>query len=178
MSFKFGNLEFKPALENTHLVPETVKTFLEKWPLAKEVLVAEVDPDFTDSAAFCEKYNILPTQGANCLIIEVKRAGLSSYAVCLVPIAARANLNNVVRKFLNAKGISMASRDFAVERSQMEFGSITVLGLPSDWQILIDEKLLSVPNLVIGGGLRKSKLLIRGKLLSELPNAQIVPGLT
>lgn len=180
MSVKVGDLIFGKAVDNPSLIAPPIKTFLAQWngQVSKnEILVAEINPEFSDSLSFCKKYNIPLTQGGNCLVIEAQRGNDISYAACLVPINSKANLNSIVRKHLNARRVSLAEKDFAVQTSGMEYGSITIIGLPSEWSLLIDESLISITNLVIGGGLRKSKLLIQGELLSKLPNATIIHDL-
>ena len=174
---KFGSLNFEPAINHPELTTKSVQDLLNNWigeTPSSELLIAEIDPQYADSAKFCEKYEIKPEEGANCLIVESKRAGISTYAAVLVPVDKRADINNVIRKTLNGASASFATRDFAVEATGMEYGSITVVGLPKDWQILIDENLINVPYLILGGSLRKSKLLIPGKMLAELPNVQVL----
>lgn len=177
MGHKFGNLTFEPAIDHPELVTDSVTQLLKTWtgetPVS-ELLVSGIDPDFADSLEFCQKYDINPQDGANCLIVESKRAGESTYAAVLAPIDKRADINNVVRKTLNGASVSFASKDFAVEATGMEYGSITVVGLPKDWKILIDESLVEKPYLILGGSFRRSKLLIPGKMLAELPNASVL----
>lgn len=59
----------------------------------------------------------------------------------------------------------------------MEYGGITPPGLPSDWPVLVDEAVLSAGDVVIGSGVRRSKLLLPAKALSELPDAVVIDGL-
>ncbi len=59
----------------------------------------------------------------------------------------------------------------------MEFGSITPVGLPSDWLILMDSQILEKDQVVVGGGFVQSKLLIPTQLLASLPNIQVVEDL-
>ena len=177
MSAKIGDLSFGVALENQHLIAKPVQKYLETLGSADEVLVAEIRPDFSDSLAFCEEYRISPEIGANCLIVEGVRGENKKYAACLVPINSRANINSIVRKQLDARRASMVSKVFAVSESGMEYGSITVVGLPKEWPILIDKSLVALPQVIIGAGLRKSKLLVSGKFLSELLGAVVIQGL-
>lgn len=181
MSYEFGNLTFQPALKHKQLIALPTKTMLENWQgkiSNKEFLVSEIDPEFSDTIAFCTKYNVDPGQTANCLVIEARRGANVKYVGCLVPANAKANINNVIRRFLDARSASMASREFVITSSKMEYGGITIIGLPADWQLLIDEKLVHIPYLLIGSGLRKSKLLIPGQALQELPNSTIIEGLS
>ena len=59
----------------------------------------------------------------------------------------------------------------------MEYGGITPVGLPAGWRILVDARVAAVPLAVIGSGVRRSKLLLPGALLAELPGAEVVDGL-
>lgn len=65
--------------------------------------------------------------------------------------------------------------DTATSESGMEYGGITPLGLPNDWPLLIDSAVDASPLVVVGSGLRRSKLLLPGPLLATLPNATVTP---
>jgi prolyl-tRNA editing enzyme YbaK/EbsC (Cys-tRNA(Pro) deacylase) len=56
----------------------------------------------------------------------------------------------------------------------MEYGGINPIGLPPPWPILIDDAVARQPQLIIGSGLRRSKLLVSGAFLAELPNATVL----
>jgi len=62
----------------------------------------------------------------------------------------------------------------AVELTGMEFGAITPIGVPADWQILVDSAIAELPHAIVGSGIRKSKLSVRGELLANLPNAIVL----
>ena len=59
----------------------------------------------------------------------------------------------------------------------MEYGGITPIGLPADWPIYVDEAVASTPRVVIGSGIRRSKLTLPGAALASLPGAVVLPGL-
>jgi prolyl-tRNA editing enzyme YbaK/EbsC (Cys-tRNA(Pro) deacylase) len=59
----------------------------------------------------------------------------------------------------------------------MEYGGITPIGLPGGWPVLVDEAVAKTGSVVIGSGIRGSKLRLPGRLLAALPAAQVVPGL-
>jgi prolyl-tRNA editing enzyme YbaK/EbsC (Cys-tRNA(Pro) deacylase) len=59
----------------------------------------------------------------------------------------------------------------------MEYGGITPLGLPADWPVLVDALVAGTPTVVIGSGVRRSKLVLPGKLLAGLPGARVIEGL-
>src|SRR5580704_1749289 len=62
-------LSFNPALSQPQLLAAPVAAALRDWPVADEVLVAEIDPALADTAAFCERYGVSPTESANCVVI-------------------------------------------------------------------------------------------------------------
>jgi prolyl-tRNA editing enzyme YbaK/EbsC (Cys-tRNA(Pro) deacylase) len=59
----------------------------------------------------------------------------------------------------------------------MEYGGITPIGLPESWPILIDRRVVETEIVVIGSGVRRSKLLVPGHVLSLVRGATIVDGL-
>jgi prolyl-tRNA editing enzyme YbaK/EbsC (Cys-tRNA(Pro) deacylase) len=59
----------------------------------------------------------------------------------------------------------------------MEYGGITPIGLPESWPVLIDGLVAKSPGVVIGSGIRGSKLWLPGHCLAELPAAEVLPGL-
>jgi len=59
----------------------------------------------------------------------------------------------------------------------MEYGGITPLGLPAQWRLLIDSAVAEEPAVVVGSGLRRSKVVVAGSLLAALPGATVVAGL-
>ena len=59
----------------------------------------------------------------------------------------------------------------------MEYGGINPIGLPTEWPILIDRQVAETEVVLIGSGVRGSKLLLPGTLLGELPGAEILDGL-
>ena len=89
----------------------------------------------------------------------------------------RADVNGIAKRRLGASKISFAAMDAATEASGMEYGGITPLGLPDDWPILIDEAVVAVDRVVVGSGLRRSKISLPGAALAALPNAAVIPSL-
>jgi len=67
--------------------------------------------------------------------------------------------------------------DDAVAATGMEYGGITPIGLPGDWRVLIDARVAAAPRVVVGSGVRRSKLTLPGSLLGQLPGATVIEGL-
>lgn len=170
---KFGELEFVKIDDNFDLVAESVEKGIKDGNLT-DVLVAEIDPDLSDTAAFCEKYQVTPEVCANCVIVKANRGDRNWYAVVMIDGNSRADVNGVIRKTLDARKISFAPMNEAVELTGMEFGAITPIGVPADWQILVDSAIAELPHAIVGSGIRKSKLSVRGELLANLPNAIVL----
>lgn len=167
-----GDLDWMPAASHPDLLAGPVRAALA--PQA-EVRVAAIDPDLADTAAFCERYGVPLGAGANCVIVATKRGGEIGYAACMVLAVHRIDVNGLVRRHLGARKASFAPMDQATTLSGMEYGGITPLGLPAQWPVLVDEAVAREPYVVIGSGLRRSKLMLPGKALADLPTAEVIP---
>ncbi|WP_297408992.1 YbaK/EbsC family protein [Naasia sp.] len=175
---QFGSLQFEPAGDRLDLVAEPVRAALSAERAAGNasgVQVAEIDPEVADTAAFCERYGIAMAEGANCVVIAAKRGDVVRHAVCLILATDRIDVNGAVRKHLDAKKASFAAMDTATSATGMEYGGITPIGLPAGWLLLVDAAVAASGPLIIGSGLRRSKLLVSGAYLAGLPGAQVLP---
>ena len=168
-----GTLSFAPARETPELVADPVREALD-GSAATDVYAAAIDPALADTAAFCEHYGIGLADGANCVIVEAKRGDSSWCAACLVLGHERIDVNSLVRKHLGAKKVSFAPPETAVELTGMEYGGITPIGLPASWALLVDESVAAAPKLIIGSGVRASKILTSGAFLASLPGAEVI----
>lgn len=92
----------------------------------------------------------------------------------MVLATTRADVNGVIRRHMDARKISFAPMDDAVTLTGMEYGGITPLGLPEEWPVLVDEAVAAHPEVVIGSGVRRSKLAVPGSLLAGLKTAQVL----
>nr|WP_191278917.1 YbaK/EbsC family protein [Nocardioides flavus (ex Wang et al. 2016)] len=173
----FPTLESLPAAEHPSLVAPPVAVALAGWPDAAEVAVVEIDADLADTAAMSQAYEIPMTASGNCVVVAGSRAGDERIAACVVRADTRADVNTLVRRMLDVRKASFLPMDRAVEETGMEHGGITPLGLPEGWRVLVHEALLDEPVVVLGSGVRSSKLLVPGRLLARLPGAEVVPGL-
>jgi len=172
-----GNLHSLPAVEHPALVGDPVAAALRTWPGAGEVAVVEIDPELADTAAMTEAYDLPLTASANCVVVVGRRDGAERVAACVVRADTRADVNNLVKRTLDVRKASFLAMDRAVEESGMEYGGITPLGLPASWRLLVDARVVEIDVAIIGSGVRRSKLLLPGRLLAELPGAEVVEGL-
>jgi prolyl-tRNA editing enzyme YbaK/EbsC (Cys-tRNA(Pro) deacylase) len=170
-----GQLDWTAS--TTLLVAGPVADALASWARAGDVAAAPIDPTLADTAAFCEQYGVEPADSANCVVIAGRRGDITRYAACVVLATTRADVNGVVRRRLDARKASFAPMEEAVTLTGMEFGGITPIGLPAPWPILVDAAVLARDVVVIGSGLRRSKIALPSAALAELPNAEVVDGL-
>jgi prolyl-tRNA editing enzyme YbaK/EbsC (Cys-tRNA(Pro) deacylase) len=172
-----GILSAAPAASRTDLLAAPVAAALAGLPEAAQVGVAEIDPDLADTAAFCEKYQVAADESANCVVVTGRRDGEARFAACVVLATTRADVNGLARRRLDVRKASFAATEVAVAQTGMEYGGITPVGLPAGWPILIDAAVAAAPRVVIGSGVRRSKITIPGGVLAKLPGAEVLDGL-
>lgn len=176
-SIDIGKLTFNSVDEDMSFLAPPVVEFLKTGALKdylSEVYVSEIDPGFADTAEFCKFYDIGLDVSANAIVVEAKRGENRWYAICNILATTRADINKTIRKHLDAKSASFASMDFAVENTGMEYGGIGPIGAPSDWPFIIDSRVMEKEYVIIGSGIRGSKIAISPKLLAMLPTAIVL----
>lgn len=180
MNLTLGSLRFVPASSRPDLLAAPVAAALAdpSWPLTAEDLgVTEIDPSLADTAAFCERYGVAAAESANCVVISGRREGEVRYAACVILATTRADVNGIGRRALDVRKASFAATDVAVEQTSMEYGGITPIGLPATWPVLVDAAVAAATQVIIGSGVRRSKLALSGKALASLPGVRTIEGL-
>jgi len=177
-----GALTWVAALEHPELLAPATHAALVAWaatePLVTEsVAVAAIDATLADTAAFVAAYDVPMTASVNCVVIQGRRGETERIAAAAIRADMRADVNGVVKRLLDARKCSFMGLDEAVARSAMEYGGITPVGLPGGWRVLVDERVRHLPAVVIGSGIRASKLLLPGELLASYPGAEVIEGL-
>ncbi len=171
MSTPEGNPTWTSLTDSLDFVAAPVAAAAVRVPGAR---VAKVDPALADTAAFCEAYDVAPGASANCVVVVGRRGEDVRYAAVMVLAVDRADINKTVRKALDVRKLSFADQSDAEQRTGMTQGGITPVGLPDDWTILVDAAVVAAGPVVIGGGVRSSKLLVDGAELAALPNARVM----
>ena len=174
-----GSLRTVPALDRPDLLADPVVAALRAASAADaaQVLVAEIDPDLADTAAFCETYGVGLEVSANCVVIAGRRGDVTRHAAAVVLATTRADVNGTIRRRLDARRASFAPMDEAVSATGMQYGGITPIGLPVDWPVLVDPAVVAAGLVVVGSGVRRSKLVLPGSLLATFPGAEVLEGL-
>ncbi|HMK98397.1 MAG TPA: YbaK/EbsC family protein [Acidimicrobiales bacterium] len=177
-TFRLGRLVGTPASERGgELVAEPTYRALGELGWLDQVAVAEIDPAISDTLATRDAYGLSDDQLANCVVVGGRREGDQRFAACVVLASTRADVNGTVRRRLDVRKASFLGREEAVERTSMEYGGITAFGLPTEWLVLVDRQVADAELVVVGSGVRRSKLLVPGRLLAELPAAEVIDGL-
>jgi prolyl-tRNA editing enzyme YbaK/EbsC (Cys-tRNA(Pro) deacylase) len=176
-AFRLGTLITTPVWRQEHLVGAPTLAALKALSWLDLVGVVEIDPAVSDTARSHEAYQVPADALANCVVVGGRREGEERLAACVVLYTSRADVNGAVRRRLDVRKASFLAMERAVGLTGMEYGGINPIGLPDGWPILIDRRVAETDVLIIGSGLRQSKLLLPGHLLAELPGAETVDGL-
>ena len=145
--------------------------------LGVEYEIIDCDPDFADTAAFCERYGYPVDNCGNAIVVASKREPVQ-FAACIVKGTSRLDVNQTVRKLMGVPKASFASPDQTVALTGMMIGGVTPFALPSQVPVYADEKLMALDYVILGSGSRSSKVKIAPQVFEALPNAQIVAGLS
>lgn len=182
-----GSLTWERAVDRPDLLAERTHAMISGWAVvepevADAVLVAAIDPDLADTAAMTEAYDLPLAASVNCVLVAGRREGVERVAACLVRATTRADVNNAVKRLLDVRKASFLPMDRATEESAMEYGGITPLGLPDGYRVLADARVgTEAPEaggtVIIGSGVRRSKISLPGALLLRAPGVEVVDGL-
>ncbi len=170
-------LEFKKIEENKDLLPDLVYTYIKAFDKVDLIRAAKIDPAFADGESLSREYDIPYEMELNCLIVEGQRGENRKYAALVVPYGKRANMNAKVRGPLDVKKVSFADLNQVCKITGMEYGSITPVGLPEDFMILIDETVFEQKDVIVGSGKANGKLMLPSELFRKMDNCIIVEGL-
>ena len=139
--------------------------------------IVPIDPDFADTAQFCERYGFSMDESGNTIIVGSKKEP-KQYAACVVKASRRLDVNHTVRKLMGVPRLSFATAEETTALTGMMIGGVTVFALPAELPIYVDETLLDRPFIILGSGSRASKVKIAPTVFSRLPAARVIPGLS
>ena len=176
--FTLGGLAAVPASTRIDLLASATLAALEAAGLLDTVGVVEIDPAVSDTATAQEVFGLSMENLANCVIVGGRREGMERIAACLIRASDRVDINNTVKRSLDVRKASFLPLDRAVELSGMEYGGITPIGLPENWPILVDRRVVDTEVVVIGSGVRRSKILLPGQVLLRLAGVRVVDDLS
>src|ERR1700730_1476597 len=169
--------EHQPRQEESVIAPHPIE------PRAREVMgglalhyaMSEIAPHSADTAASCAQSGYHMEQSANTIIVGSKKEP-KRYCACVVRATQRVDVNHTVRKLLGVPRLSFADPEETRALTGMMLGGVTVFALPADLPIYVDEGLMSLPWIILGGGSRSLKVKISPDVFRALPGAQVIPG--
>ena len=135
-----------------------------------------IDPAYADTAAFCAKYGASPEHSLNTIIVGSKKEP-RQYAACVVRATTRLDVNHTVRGLIGVSRLSFASAEETMALTGMRIGGVTLFALPPTLPIYVDEPLVALDYVILGGGSRSLKVKTSPAVFSRTPNARIVSGL-
>jgi prolyl-tRNA editing enzyme YbaK/EbsC (Cys-tRNA(Pro) deacylase) len=136
----------------------------------------ECDPAAADTAAFCARYGFPPERSLNTIVVASKKEP-RRHAACVVRASTLLDVNKTVRRLMGVSRLSFASAEETQAVTGMVVGGVTPFGLPPGMAIYVDEAVLGLDYVILGGGGRSSKVKLDPRHLSRAPNVQFVPGL-
>ena len=119
----------------------------------------EIDPAFADTNAFCEKYGYRPDHSGNTIIVASRKEP-KKYVACVALATTRLDVNNRVRKLLGVSKASFATAEEMKSLTGMEVGGVTPFSLPDGIPLYVDERIMYLEYVILGGGGRTFKVKI------------------
>ena len=138
--------------------------------------VMTIDPDFAVSAKFCERYGIPLENSANTIIVASKKEP-RQYCACVVKATTRLDVNHAVRKLMNVSRVSFATAEETQALTGMMIGGVTIFALPPALPIYVDERLMALDWVILGGGSRSTKIKTAPEVFRRLRSTTVVPAL-
>jgi len=135
----------------------------------------EIDPAFADTAAFCEKYGYPLERSCNTIIVASKKEP-KQFVACVVLAHTRLDVNKRVTKLMGVPKASFASAEEMMALTGMHVGGVTPFSLPSGVPLYIDERIMALDWVILGGGCRSLKIKTPTAVFEKL-GAEVVSGL-
>ena len=134
-----------------------------------------IDPAHADTAVFCEKYGYPPETSGNTIIVASKKEP-KKYVACVVLATTQLDVNKRVRKLMGVSKASFASAEEMNALTGMEVGGVTPFSLPADMPLYVDERVMTLESVILGGGGRGLKVGISPEVFQKL-GAEVVSDL-
>ena len=136
----------------------------------------EIDPAFGDTADFCREYSYPVPECGNTILIA-SRSEPRQFAACVVRADTRLDVNRRVRKLMGVRKASFASAEDTVAHTGMAIGGVTAFALPEGLPIYVDAAVFELERVILGSGVRSSKIAVAPHALRLLPGVEVVEGL-
>ena len=135
----------------------------------------DIDPEFADTRAFCDKYGYPLEQSCNTLIVASKKEP-KKFVACVVLAHTRLDVNRCVTNLMGVSKASFASSEEMIALTGMQVGGVTPFSLPPGMPLYVDDRIMSTEWVILGGGGRSLKIKISPDVFKKL-GAEIVTDL-
>lgn len=136
----------------------------------------DCDPELADTNVFCKEYGIDLEDSVNSIVVKTKTGELK-YTLCVLLATTRLDINNLIKKKLNARKVSFANSEETARITEMSIGGVTPITLPIDLPLWIDSKVMLRDTIILGGGNRSSKIQVSPLIFNFTSNTEIIEGL-
>lgn len=137
--------------------------------------IISIDPQFADTAAFCETYDYPPGRTCNTILVASRKEP-KKFAACVVLANTRLDVNKRVRNLLGVSKLSFATPEQTLEITGMQLGGVTPLALPNWLPLYVDQRILALDWVILGGGGREVKIKITPRVFTAM-GAEVIPDL-
>lgn len=135
-----------------------------------------IDPADADTTAFCARYGYPLDHSGNTILVATRKEP-KRFAACVVRADRRLDVNHAVRRRMGVSRLSFAKAEETIALTGMEIGGVTVFALPPELPIYVDERVMELPWVILGGGDRATKIRVAPEALRRIPAAEIVGDL-
>ena len=157
-------------MPDASILHPAVRAALDAAGIAYESL--ECREEWADTAEFCANYSIDPREACNAIVVVLKTSP-KQYAACLARADTKLDVNHRVAAEVAFKRLSFATAEETAQLSGQSIGGVTVVGLPPEIPILIDQRVMEQPRVIVGGGNRTSKIRLEPSQLTKLPRTRV-----
>ncbi len=144
--------------------------------LQADFTVIDIDPAYTHTVDFCSRYGHSLEQSANAIVVASKRP-VGRNAVCVATATTRLDVNRRVRGLLGVRKLSFAPAELTMQLTGMEIGGVTPFGLPEDLPVYVDARIMSLNQILVGGGNRSTKIYVNPEVFDRMPSVSVIEDL-
>ena len=122
-------------------------------------------------------YSYPMEKSCNTIIVASKKEP-KQFCACVVLATTRLDVNKRVKKLMEVSKVSFATTEEMKELTGMEVGGVTVFALPGTLPIYVDERIMELDWVILGGGGRDTKIktspvifkIMKAKIIKDLAN--------
>jgi prolyl-tRNA editing enzyme YbaK/EbsC (Cys-tRNA(Pro) deacylase) len=134
-----------------------------------------IDPAYADTTAFCMHYDYPLTHSGNTIIVASKKIP-KQFVACVVLATTQLDVNRRVKQLMGVSRASFATAEEMYQLTGMQVGGVAPFALPTDLPLYVDERLMHLEWVILGGGGRTLKIKVPPLIFTKL-GAHIVTDL-